>query len=78
VCEYPTWALDLLHGRVVYVGKANSLRSRHNSYFADLSGLAPPTRQMVTTAASVEWTVVNTEVEALQLEYKRPSREWCS
>jgi excinuclease ABC subunit C len=55
--------------RVVYVGKAKSLRSRLNSYFADLSGLHPRTRQMVTTAASVEWTVVSTEVEALQLEY---------
>ena len=57
------------HGRVIYVGKAKSLRSRLNSYFADISGLAPRTRQMVMTAASVEWTVVNTEVEALQLEY---------
>jgi excinuclease ABC subunit C len=57
------------HGRVIYVGKAKSLRSRLNSYFADLSGLHPRTRQMVTTAASVEWTVVSTEVEALQLEY---------
>ncbi|MDG5484757.1 excinuclease ABC subunit UvrC [Mycolicibacterium gadium] len=57
------------HGRVIYVGKAKSLRSRLNSYFADLSGLAPRTRQMVTSAAGVEWTVVNTEVEALQLEY---------
>lgn len=57
------------HRRVIYVGKAKSLRSRLNSYFADLSGLAPRTRQMVTTAASVEWTVVTTEVEALQLEY---------
>ncbi|RZQ65660.1 excinuclease ABC subunit UvrC [Amycolatopsis suaedae] len=55
--------------RVIYVGKAKSLRSRLNSYFADLSGLHPRTRQMVTTAASVEWTVVGTEVEALQLEY---------
>ncbi|MEU0468788.1 excinuclease ABC subunit UvrC [Amycolatopsis sp. NPDC006131] len=55
--------------RVIYVGKAKSLRSRLNSYFADLSGLHPRTRQMVTTAASVEWTVVSTEVEALQLEY---------
>ena len=56
-------------GRVVYVGKAKSLRQRLNSYFADLSALHPRTRQMVTTAASVEWTVVSTEVEALQLEY---------
>ena len=54
---------------MIYVGKAKSLRSRLNSYFADLSGLAPRTRQMVMTAAGVEWTVVNTEVEALQLEY---------
>ncbi len=57
------------HGRVIYVGKAKSLRSRLTSYFADLSSLAPRTRQMVMTAGSVEWTVVNTEVEALQLEY---------
>ncbi|WNV84232.1 excinuclease ABC subunit UvrC [Umezawaea sp. Da 62-37] len=56
-------------GRVVYVGKAKSLRSRLNSYFADLAGLHDRTRQMVTTAASVEWTIVSTEVEALQLEY---------
>lgn len=57
------------HGRVIYVGKAKSLRSRLNSYFADISGLAPRTRQMVMAAGSVEWTVVTTEVEALQLEY---------
>ncbi|WP_188037002.1 excinuclease ABC subunit UvrC [Actinotalea sp. JY-7885] len=57
------------HGRVVYVGKAKSLRSRLNSYFQDLSALHPRTQQMVTTAASVEWTVVGTEVEALALEY---------
>ncbi|MBS4729449.1 excinuclease ABC subunit UvrC [Mycobacterium sp. SM1] len=57
------------HGRVIYVGKAKSLRSRLTSYFADVAGLSPRTRQMVTTAAKVEWTVVKTEVEALQLEY---------
>ncbi|NEW29546.1 excinuclease ABC subunit UvrC [Nocardia cyriacigeorgica] len=57
------------YGRVIYVGKAKSLRSRLNSYFADVASLHPRTRQMVTTAASVEWTVVSTEVEALQLEY---------
>jgi excinuclease ABC subunit C len=56
-------------GRVIYVGKAKSLRQRLNSYFADLSGLHPRTRQMVTSASAVEWTVVGTEVEALQLEY---------
>lgn len=57
------------YGRVIYVGKAKSLRNRLNSYFADVAALHPRTRQMVTTAASVEWTVVSTEVEALQLEY---------
>jgi excinuclease ABC subunit C len=57
------------NGRVIYVGKAKSLRQRLNSYFADVAGLHPRTRQMVTTAAGVDWTVVGTEVEALQLEY---------
>jgi excinuclease ABC subunit C len=56
-------------GQVIYVGKAKSLRQRLNSYFADVTALHPRTAQMVTTAASVEWTVVRTEVEALQLEY---------
>lgn len=58
-----------VHSRVIYVGKAKNLRSRLTSYFADITSLHPRTRQMVTTAASVEWTVVGTEVEALQLEY---------
>lgn len=57
------------HGRVIYVGKAKSLRSRLNSYFQDVAGLHQRTQQMVTTAASVQWTVVGTEVEALALEY---------
>jgi excinuclease ABC subunit C len=56
-------------GRVIYVGKAKSLRQRLNSYFASPIDLHPRTRRMVTTAASVEWTLVSTEVEALQLEY---------
>jgi excinuclease ABC subunit C len=56
-------------GRVIYVGKAKSLRARLSSYFQDLANLHPRTATMVTTAASVEWTVVKTEVEALQLEY---------
>ncbi|MEU7619816.1 excinuclease ABC subunit UvrC [Micromonospora rifamycinica] len=56
-------------GRVIYVGKAKSLRSRLNSYFADLWGLHQRTQQMVTTAESVDWVTVGTEVEALQLEY---------
>jgi excinuclease ABC subunit C len=54
---------------VIYVGKAKSLRHRLANYFQDLASLHPRTRTMVTTAASVEWTVVSTEVEALQLEY---------
>ncbi|WP_092606061.1 excinuclease ABC subunit UvrC [Raineyella antarctica] len=57
------------HGRVIYVGKAKSLRQRLNSYFADLAGLHPRTQTMVRTAARVDWTVVRNEVEALGLEY---------
>lgn len=55
--------------RVIYVGKAKSLRPRLSSYFQDISGLHQRTQQMVLTASSVEWTVVSTEVEALALEY---------
>ncbi|MCP1387120.1 excinuclease ABC subunit UvrC [Corynebacterium sp. TA-R-1] len=57
------------NGRVVYVGKAKNLRARLNNYFQPPKTLHPRTRQMVFTAASVEWTVVSSEVEALQLEY---------
>ena len=57
------------HGRVIYVGKAKSLRSRLASYFASLATLHPRTAAMVTSASSVDWTTVGTEVEALQLEY---------
>jgi excinuclease ABC subunit C len=57
------------HGRVIYVGKAKSLRQRLSSYFADPSGMHSRTRAMVWAASSVDWTVVATEVEALQLEY---------
>ena len=57
------------HGRVIYVGKAKNLRARLSSYFQDVSALHPRTSTMVRTGASVEWTVVATEVEALQLEY---------
>ncbi len=56
-------------GRVIYVGKAKNLRSRLNSYFADFVALHPRTQTMLSSAAGVEWTVVGTEVEALQLEY---------
>jgi excinuclease ABC subunit C len=55
--------------RILYVGKAKNLRSRLTSYFAPLETLHERTRRMVTSAASVEWTVVGTEFEALQLEF---------
>jgi excinuclease ABC subunit C len=54
---------------VIYVGKAKSLRSRLSSYFQDTANLHPRTQTMVRTASNVDWTVVRTEVEALQLEY---------
>lgn len=57
------------HGRVIYVGKAKVLRNRLLSYFAKPERLTPKTRTMVFTAASVQWTVVGSELEALQLEY---------
>ncbi|WP_091561648.1 excinuclease ABC subunit UvrC [Arthrobacter sp. ok362] len=57
------------HGRVIYVGKAKNLRSRLNTYFANPAGLLPKTYAMVHTASSVEWTVVGSELESLQLEY---------
>lgn len=57
------------HGRIIYVGKANNLRSRLNSYFVNPNTLPPKTRTMVHTAAAVEWTVVASEQEAIQLEY---------
>ena len=53
--------------RVIYVGKAKNLKNRLNSYFG--SNLATKTYRMVHTASRVDWTVVDTEVEALQLEY---------
>ena len=56
-------------GRVIYVGKANSLRARLANYFQPLRSLHERTRRMVLTAASVEWTVVASEFEALQLEF---------
>jgi len=57
------------HGRVIYVGKASSLRQRLSNYFQDPRGLHPRTAQMVATAATVEWIEVRNEVEALMLEY---------
>lgn len=56
-------------GRIIYVGKAKSLRSRLNNYFQNPANLATRTRQMVETAATVEWVQVDTEVDSLMLEY---------
>ncbi|PIF03743.1 MAG: excinuclease ABC subunit C [Propionibacterium sp.] len=56
-------------GNVIYVGKAKNLRSRLNSYFADPESLHFRTQTMVRTAERVDWTVVQTELEALQLEH---------
>ena len=55
--------------RVLYVGKAKNLRARLSNYFAPLASLHERTRRMVLSASSVEWTVVGTEFEALQLEF---------
>src|SRR6478735_2523007 len=56
-------------GRVIYVGKAKSLRSRLSNYFAHPATLHPRTAQMVATAETVEWIQVRNEVEALMLEF---------
>ena len=55
--------------RVIYVGKAKNLRNRLTTYFGPPDGLLERTRRMVQTARSVDWTVVQTERAALQLEY---------
>ena len=56
-------------GRVIYVGKAKSLRSRVGNYFQNPAHLPPRTAQMVASAASVEWIQVRNDVEAVMLEY---------
>src|SRR5919206_1190706 len=66
---HPVPAGDAPPGRVIYVGKAKSLRNRLNSYFADVPTLHARTQQMVMTAAAVDWVTVSSEVEALQLEF---------
>ena len=57
------------NGRVIYVGKASNLRQRLSNYFQAPRNLHPRTAQMMERAASVEWTIVRNEVEALMLEY---------
>ena len=53
--------------KVIYVGKAKNIKNRLNSYFGN--NLQIKTRRMVNTAVRVDWTLVKTEVEALQLEF---------
>jgi len=53
--------------KVIYVGKAKNLKNRINSYFG--SNLQIKTRRMMMTAVRVDWTIVNSELEALQLEF---------
>lgn len=57
------------NGRILYVGKAKNLRARLSSYFAPLESLHERTRRMVTSASDVQWTIVKSEYEALQLEF---------
>ncbi len=56
-------------GRVIYVGKAKNLRSRLNSYFGNPDLLHPKVAAMVAAAETVEWITVQTEVQALMLEF---------
>src|SRR5437588_10353317 len=56
-------------GRVIYVGKAKSLRARLTTYFQSPAALPPRTAQMVAAAETVEWIQVRNDVEALMLEY---------
>jgi excinuclease ABC subunit C len=56
-------------GRVIYVGKASSLRSRLSNYFQNPANLLPRTAQMVAQAETVEWIQVRNDVEAIMLEY---------
>jgi excinuclease ABC subunit C len=53
--------------KVIYVGKAKNLKNRLSSYFQ--SNLAQKTYRMVHEAVRVDWTIVNTELEALALEF---------
>ena len=53
--------------KVIYVGKAKNIKNRLNTYFGN--NLQIKTRRMVNTAVRVDWTLVKTEVEALQLEF---------
>jgi excinuclease ABC subunit C len=56
-------------GRVLYVGKAKNLRARLSNYFGPLASLHERTQRMLLSAADVKWTIVDSEFEALQLEF---------
>lgn len=56
-------------GRVLYVGKAKNLKSRLTSYFGTFSKLHERTQRMLLAASDVKWTIVDTEYDALQLEF---------
>lgn len=57
------------NNRVLYVGKAKNLRSRLSSYFGNFDRLHERTQRMLKSARDVKWTIVNTEYDALQLEF---------
>jgi len=56
-------------GRVLYVGKAKNLRARLSNYFGPLQSLHERTQRMLLSASDVQWTIVASEYEALQLEF---------
>ncbi|MBI4161535.1 MAG: excinuclease ABC subunit UvrC [Acidobacteria bacterium] len=62
-------------GRILYIGKAKSLRERVRTYFQDPSGLAPRIRRMLAEARDLEVVLTGDEVEALVLENQMIKRE---
>jgi excinuclease ABC subunit C len=56
-------------GKIIYVGKAKNLRNRLGSYFNNQQGMHPRTQKMVNEADHIEWTIVNSELESLNLEW---------
>ncbi len=72
---YPTWPQEPgvyrflgEEGKILYVGKAKNLKNRLSSYFGSTKGMAYKTRVMVKHASSIEFTLVDTETDALLLE----------
>lgn len=58
-----------VQGRVLYIGKAKSLRNRLLNYFGQMHKLAPRTQRMLQLARAVDWTVVGNDTESLILEH---------